>query len=63
MVYAATLSESQRVMHWQLIIEGFGPNIQYISGVDNIYQILMIREYVYFIAKDYSSELLKAFHY
>ena len=36
LVYVATLSESQRVMHWQLIIEGFGPNIQYISGVDNI---------------------------
>ena len=36
MVYAATLSESQRVMHWKLILEEFGPNIQHISGVDNI---------------------------
>ena len=36
MVYAATLSESQRVMLWKLIIEEFGPNIQHISGVDNI---------------------------
>ena len=30
MVYAATLSESQMVMCWQLIIEEFGPNIQHI---------------------------------
>ena len=36
MVYSATLSESQRVMSWQLIIEVFGFNIQHISGVDNI---------------------------
>ena len=36
MVYAATLSESQRVMRWGLIIEEFGPNIQHISEVDNI---------------------------
>ena len=32
MVYAATLSEYQKVILWQLIIEGFGPNIQHISG-------------------------------
>ena len=36
LVYAATLSESQRVMRWQLIIEEFGPNIQYKDGFDNI---------------------------
>ena len=36
MVYATTLNESQKVMRWQLILEGFGPNIQHISGVDNI---------------------------
>ena len=36
MVYAATLSESQRVMRWRLILKYFGPNIQHISGVDNI---------------------------
>ena len=36
MVYAATLSDSQRVMHWRLIIEDFEPNIQHISGVKNI---------------------------
>ena len=36
LVYAATLSESQRVMRWQLIIKEFGPNIQHIAGVDNI---------------------------
>ena len=35
LVYAAKLSESQRVMHWQLILEYFGPNIQHISGVEN----------------------------
>ena len=36
LVYAATLSESQKVMWWRLILEEFGPNIQYIDGVDNI---------------------------
>ena len=36
LVYAATLSESKRVMRWRLIIEDFGPNIQHIAGVDNI---------------------------
>ena len=36
MVYAATLSESQRVMRWRIIIEEFRPNIQHIAGVDNI---------------------------
>ena len=30
LVYAATLSESQRVMRWRLIIEEFGPKIQHI---------------------------------
>ena len=32
MVYAATLSEYQRVMLWRLILIEFGPNIQHISG-------------------------------
>ena len=36
LVYAATLSESQRVMRWRIILEEFGPNIQHIAGVDNI---------------------------
>ena len=36
LVYAATLSESQRVMRWLLIIEEFGSSIQHIAGVDNI---------------------------
>ena len=36
LVYAATLSESQSAMRCQLILEEFGPNIQHISGVDNI---------------------------
>ena len=36
LVYDATLSESQRVMLWQLILKEFGPNIQHIYGVDNI---------------------------
>ena len=36
MVYAATLSEYQRLMQWYLIIQEFGPNIQYIAVVDNI---------------------------
>ena len=36
LVYAATLSESQRVMLWKLILKYFGPNIKHNSGVDNI---------------------------
>ena len=36
LVYAATLSESQSIMHWRLIIEEFGPNIRHIAGVDSI---------------------------
>ena len=36
LVYAKTLSESQRVICWQLIFEEFGPNIHHIAGVDNI---------------------------
>ena len=36
MVYATTLSESQRMMLWRLIPEDFGPTIQHISGVENI---------------------------
>ena len=36
MLYAATLSEYQRVMLWRLIIKEFGPNIQHIAGVYNI---------------------------
>ncbi|GFH50707.1 hypothetical protein CTEN210_07183 [Chaetoceros tenuissimus] len=35
-VYEATLSESQRVMRWRLLLEEFGPNIIHIAGVDNI---------------------------
>ena len=36
LVYAASLSESQRVMRWRPIIGEFGPNIQHISGVEKI---------------------------
>ena len=36
MIYAATLSESQRVMRWRLVHEEFEPDIQHIAGVDNI---------------------------
>ena len=36
LVYAATLSEPQRIMLWKLILEEFEPNIYHISGVDNI---------------------------
>ena len=36
LVYEATLSESQRVMRWRLLLEEFGPNIHHIAGVDNI---------------------------
>ena len=34
--YDATLSESQWVIHWRLIIKEFGPNIQHIAGFENI---------------------------
>ena len=43
MVYAATLSESQRLIRWQLILEEFGPNIQNIAGVDNIVSDVLSR--------------------
>lgn len=36
LIYATTMSESQRVMRWRLILEEFGPNIKHISGSDNI---------------------------
>ena len=36
LVYAVTLSESQRVMRWRLILGEVGPNIQQIAGVDNL---------------------------
>ena len=35
LVYASTLSESQRVMRCLLIIEEFGPNIQHMAVVEN----------------------------
>ena len=34
--YVATLSESQRVIFWRLIIKEFGINIRHIAVVDNI---------------------------
>ena len=36
LVHAATMSQSQRVMQWRLILEEFGPDIQHIKGEDNI---------------------------
>ena len=36
MLYAAILSEHQRVMRWRLILREFGPNIHHISVVENI---------------------------
>ena len=36
MVYATTLIESQRLMHWRIIIKEFGHYIQHITGVDII---------------------------
>ena len=43
LVYDATLSEYQRVMRWKLIIEEFGPNIQYIYGFDNMLADILSR--------------------
>ena len=36
LVNSATLSQSQRVMRWRLILEEFGPEIIHIKGEDNI---------------------------
>ena len=36
LVYATNQRESQQVMNCQLILKYFGPNIQHISGADNI---------------------------
>ena len=36
LAYKATLSESQRVMRWRLILEEFGPHIHHVAGVENI---------------------------
>ena len=36
LVNAATVSQSQRVMRWRMILEEFGPNIRHIKGEDNI---------------------------
>ena len=35
LVQVATISESQRVMHWRLLLEEFGPDIRHIAGEDN----------------------------
>ena len=35
-IYEATLSESQRVMRWRLLLEEFGLHIHHITSVDNI---------------------------
>ena len=43
MVYAATPSESQKVIHWKIVIEDFGPNIQHMAGVENIVSDKIIR--------------------
>ena len=43
LVYVATLSESQRVMRWILILKEFGPNIQHISVVENIVAYVISR--------------------
>ena len=42
MVYTVTLSESQRVMHWRLIIKEFGLNVQHIYGVENMVADIII---------------------
>ena len=48
MVYAATLSKSQMVMRWWLILEEFGYNIHNISGVKNILaDTISILKYTY----------------
>ena len=36
LVQAATVSQSQRVMRWRLILEEFGPDIRHIKGEENV---------------------------
>ena len=36
LVHAATVSQSQRVMRWRMILEEFGPDIRHIAGVENV---------------------------
>ena len=43
LVHSATISQSQRVMRWRLILEEFGPDIRHISGVKNIVADAMSR--------------------
>ena len=43
MVYAVTLSEPWRVIHWRLIMEEIVPNIHKIYGIDNILAYMLIR--------------------
>ena len=43
LVHAATISQSQRVMRWRLILEEFGPDIKHISGEDNVVADAMSR--------------------
>ena len=42
LVYVATISDSQRVMHWRRIIKYFRPNIKNIYGGDNIVAYTLI---------------------
>ena len=43
MVYVATLSESQRVMGWRIILKDCGPTIQHIAGVENVVAYMLSR--------------------
>ena len=43
MIYAATLSESQIVMLWKLILGDLVPNIQHTSGVGKIVSDMLSR--------------------
>ena len=36
LVWAATISKSQRVMRWWLLLKEFAPNICHISGEENV---------------------------
>ena len=36
LMYTGTLSESQRVMRWRMILEEFGPTIHHLAGADNV---------------------------
>ena len=59
LVYEATLSESQRVMRWWLLLKEFGPHIHHIAGIDNIVANTLSRLKCTNVEKDENDVLTK----